>query len=221
MQQERSDTHPRPDSGSGLLCRAQNGDRAAFDLLQRELLPRVLRFARRLLGIASEAAAQDVTRDAFLALYLNLSRLDGENALLPFLFRVVRNRSYDLLRQQGRFETVSLDLTDNRPAVASHLAPPDPEQIVTRMQAWSQVQEAIDHLPEVQRQTLLLFSEEDLTYAEIAGVMGVEVGTVRSRLFHARRNLVRHLRPDTLDTLGLSPAAPDAAPSSSKGTRNT
>jgi|GEM_PF-5683809 DNA-directed RNA polymerase specialized sigma24 family protein len=81
-----------------LLCRAKAGERNAFDLLQEELL---------LLG--GYEAEEDVLREAFLALYLNLHRIDREMALLPFLYRVARNKSYDILRERGRFDAVSLD----------------------------------------------------------------------------------------------------------------
>jgi RNA polymerase sigma factor (sigma-70 family) len=60
------------------------------------------------------------------------------------------------------------------------------------------VQDALDRLPASQRQTLALYTEAELSYPEIADVMGISIGTVRSRLFHARKNLRGLLRPETL-----------------------
>lgn len=188
-----------------LLCRARGGDKSAFDALQAHLLPAVRRFVRRLLG--DVVAEEDIIREAFLALYLNLGRMDREGALLPFLYRVARNRSYDLLREKGRYDVVSLDEggEDDRPWQESLPSPAiAPDTAVLRLLAWAEVQTAMEFLPEKQRQALILFSQEDLSYAQIAEVMNLEVSTVRATLFLARKNLLRRLRPDTLQALGLT-----------------
>jgi RNA polymerase sigma-70 factor, ECF subfamily len=188
-----------------LFCRARGGDHAAFDALQTHLLPAVRRFVRRLLG--DPTAEEDIIREAFLALYLNLGRMDREGALLPFLYRVARNRSYDLLREKGRYDVVSLDDggEEDRPWQESRPSPsPTPDATVLRLLAWAEVQTAMEHLPEKQRQALILFSQEDLSYVQIAEVMNLEISTVRATLFLARKNLLRRLRPDTLHALGLT-----------------
>jgi transposase len=64
-----------------------------------------------------------------------------------------------------------------------------------------EVREAMDQLPESQRQTLILYSEEGLSYTEIADIMDVSIGTVKSRLFYAKKNLRGLIRPATLDVL--------------------
>jgi RNA polymerase sigma factor (sigma-70 family) len=194
---------------AALLCKAQRGDRAAFDALQAALLKPVTRFVARLIG--PDEGEKDVVRESFLALYLNLERMDRPDALLPFLFRVARNRSYDVLRRKGRFDLVSLDAEPGTGGMnAEHLraAGPTPGEAVERMFVWSEVRRAIDRLPELQRQTLILYAEEDFTYPQIAEAMATDIGTVRSRLYHARRNLMRCLRPDTLGTLGLAKEEP-------------
>jgi len=61
--------------------------------------------------------------------------------------------------------------------------------------------EAMDRLPEPQRQALILFADEELSYAEIAEVLGTNIGTVKSRLFHAKRTLRRLLRPETVSAI--------------------
>ena len=91
-----------PDSGEHeLFEKAKTGNNAAFDRLQETLDASVRRFVRRLVGISE--AEDDIVQDAFLALYMNLERLESSEHLRPFLFRVVRNRCYDTLRQQGTF----------------------------------------------------------------------------------------------------------------------
>jgi RNA polymerase sigma-70 factor (ECF subfamily) len=77
----------------------------------------------------------------------------------------------------------------------------EPEEVAHWLLIQLEVREAIDRLPEMQRQALILYSEEDLSYTEIAAVMETTVGTVKSRLFHAKQTLRRLLRPETLEAL--------------------
>ena len=185
-----------------LLKRAQDGDYDAFDELHLLLEPVIGRFVRRLVGYGQEA--EDIVQDTFLSLFTHLDRIEPAKNLRPYLFRIARNRSYDLLRRQGRFEKVSLDDEPIGVRVSFDLATQQdipPEEVTHWILLNLEVQEAIDRLPERQRQTLILFAEENLTYAEIAEVIDVSIGTVKSRLFHAKKNLRGLLKPETLDLI--------------------
>jgi len=187
-----------------LLERAKTGDRAAFDLLRKGLEGRVRRFVHRLVGPSSET--EDIVQDAFLALYVNLARIDPPGHLRAFLFRIVRNRCYDELRRKGRFECVSLDEGPGSPhSPFRSLADPrpQPDEVVCWSLLFIQVQQAIDHLPEMQRQTLILRCEEGLSYSEIAEVMATDVGTVKFRAHYGRKGLQKMLGPAIVDVLGL------------------
>jgi RNA polymerase sigma-70 factor (ECF subfamily) len=187
-----------------LLRRAQAGDRASFDRLRAALSPVMRRFVRRLIGRTDEA--EEILQDAFVALFMNLDRLAPPENVRPFLFRIIRNRCYDELRRRGRFVWMGLDgalgatggpagfLRDHRPL---------PEDETHWAFLFVEVRQAIDHLPELQRQTLILYFEDDLSYAQIAATMATDIGTVKSRLFHARKNLSARLRPETLEALGI------------------
>jgi RNA polymerase sigma-70 factor (ECF subfamily) len=191
-------------SETELLARARAGERAAFDLLRKKLEGRVRRFIQRLVGPSD--AEEDVLQDAFLALYLNLERIDPPEYLRPFLFRVVRNRCYDELRRKGRFRFVSLEADgDEENAPLSHLADhrPQPHEVAQWHFLMAEVRQAIDRLPELQRQTLILLCEEDLSYAQVAAATATDVGTVKSRVHYARKSLTRQLGPGILDALGL------------------
>lgn len=186
----------------GLLQLARNGHRDAFAQLQAALEAPARRFVRKLIGPSD--AEDDIVQNAFFALYVNLERLDDGEKLRPFLFRVLRNQCYDELRAQGRYQWVSVDSGDDAeleslPAETSA----QPEERTHWLLIYSQVQAAIEQLPELQRQTLLLYTTADLSYAEIAESMNTSVGTVKSRLFYARQNLLSRLPPDTLAALNL------------------
>ncbi|WP_343420616.1 RNA polymerase sigma factor [Candidatus Flexifilum breve] len=188
-----------------LLKLAQEGDYDAFEALYTALEPGLARFVRRLIGDGYEA--QDVVQDTLMSLYVNLVKIDPPEKLRPYVFRIARNRCYDILRRQGRFEQVSIDADEDdgmNVRVSFQLAD-DRAQLPEEVSHWLllhlEVTEAIERLPELQRQALILYAEEELSYAEIAEVMNVSMGTVKSRIFHAKQTLRRLLRPATLEAI--------------------
>lgn len=187
-----------------LFQQARAGDRPAFDRLQEALDMPVRRFVRRLVG--SSDAEDNIVQDAFLALYMNLERLDSTEHLRPFLFRVVRNLCYDELRRMGRFQFISLDAAPNdSDTFLPFLRDPrrGPDEQLHWMLLYLEVQKAMDRLPELQRQTMILYCEEDLTYAQIAEAMTTDIGTVKSRIYYGRKNLRKLLKPEILEALGI------------------
>jgi RNA polymerase sigma-70 factor (ECF subfamily) len=187
-----------------LFQAAKQGDRHAFDALQQQLLPSLERFVIRLIGVREEM--HDVVREAMIALWVSRHRLPDTDSLLPFLYRVARNKAYDVLRAQGRFDIIEDSLEKGEELPIHRIADSSqiPEDVLLRLLLWQEVQRAMDCLPEPQRQTMILYAEEDFTYQQIADATATDIGTVRSRLFHARRNIVRHLRPDTREALNLA-----------------
>jgi len=187
-----------------LFAMARAGEIGAFDCLQKQLYTPMRRFLRRLIG--QNTAEEDILRDAFLALYMNLERISSIENLRPFLFRVVRNLSYYELRRQGRFATISLDTGGKADDPVVRDLPehrPSPYEQVQWQLLYGEVQKALRRLPEIQRQTLLLYLEEDLTYQQMAEVMETDIGTIKSRIHYARQNLVRHLKPGIAEALGV------------------
>jgi RNA polymerase sigma-70 factor (ECF subfamily) len=187
-----------------LLHRAQAGEEDAFGQLQAELEPSARRFIRRLIGIND--AEDDIVQDVFIALYRNLKRIEPAEKLRPYVFRMVRNRCYDELRRLGRFEAVSLDdePVESWAAMQTPLeADSQPEEVTYWLMLYLEVQEAMERLPELQRQTLILYSEENMTYAEIAEAMNTNIGTVKSRLYYAKKTLRQFLSVETLQALDM------------------
>jgi len=188
-----------------LLYQARQGERAAFDDLQKSLEGSVRRFIRKLIGVSDYE--DPITQDAFLALYLNIERIHPSEHLRPFLFRVVRNLCYDELRRKGRYQIVSLDDDSARGSEAFTFLvdpTPQPDEAVTRNYLYGQVRSAIESLPEAQRQTFLLHFEEEMSYAQIAEAMQTDVGTVKSRVHSGRKNLKKLLGPEILRALNMN-----------------
>jgi RNA polymerase sigma-70 factor (ECF subfamily) len=211
MQAETIQIAPeQPDSWDALLQQddhtllrlAQAGDETAFGVILYRMEPPLRRFIQRLIGISD--AEDDIVQDVWIALYRNLGSIQPELGLRPYLYRMVRNRTYDELRRQGRYHVYSLD-DEPADAYASFETLPDggetPEEIAHWLLIQLEVREAIDRLPENQRQALILFAEEGLSYAEIAAAMNTSIGTIKSRLFHAKQTLRRLVRPAVLQAL--------------------
>lgn len=187
-------TVSEPDSAQ-LLLQAQAGDEQAFVCLRTHYEPRIRRFVTCM--IASEADVEDIVQDTFVALYKNLERISPPEKLRPFLFRVARNLCYDLLRRYYRHNTIALEDCEYR--LASLRQSPEEQSHWTVL--YDQVRAAIECLPDAQRETLVLYIEEELSQAEIAEITQTEIGTVKSRLYYARRMLRQLVAPDFLDAL--------------------
>jgi RNA polymerase sigma-70 factor (ECF subfamily) len=181
-----------------LLERARQHDPDAFASLQASLEPDVRRFVRRLTGGTYEE--DDIIQIVFLTLYSQLHKIAPAEKLRPFVFRVARHRCYDLLRAQGRWNPVSIDEDAIELAVSFRQsdAQVSPEDATHWLLLALEVREAIERLPELQRQVLILFAEEEMSYAEIAAVMNTSIGTIKSRLHHAKLTLRRMVRPEVL-----------------------
>lgn len=184
-----------------LLRQAQAGDISAYEDLQLLLEPDIRRFVRRLIN--EPYTADDIVQEVFIRFYQSYHQIDPVENLRPYIFRIARNRCYDDLRRLGRYEDVSLDdePVEMRISFTEANHSPRPDDMTHWLLLNLEVREAIDRLPEAQRQALILYSEEGLAYSEIAEVMDVSVGTVKSRLFYAKKNLRAFLRPETLAVL--------------------
>jgi len=185
-----------------LLKLAQSGDQDAYETLQLMLEPDVRRFVRRLLN-NNPMLEDDVMQDVFLKFYLNLEKINPEQGVRPYIFRIARNRCYDEFRKYNKYQELSLDDEPVQVRVSYTQAhhEPKPDDITHWLLLQLEVRDAIDQLAPNQRDALILFSEEQLSYAEIAEVMEVSIGTVKSRLYHAKRNLRAHLRPEIVQIL--------------------
>ncbi len=181
---------PDTDTDESLLRRARAGDEQAFLSIYMRHRAGLYRFACRLLGDAS--AAEDVTHDCFLSLFKHPERFDPSRgaALRTYLFAAARNLS---LKQFRRAPQESLN-----EETAGELCAPASEQPLSRLleaELSATVRAAVQELPALQREVLILFEFEGLSVQEIALVVSAEANTVKSRLARARASLRRALAP--------------------------
>jgi RNA polymerase sigma-70 factor (ECF subfamily) len=174
---------------ANLLMRASRGDETAFLVLYERHRGPVYRFAYRLLGSAS--LAEDVTHDCFLAV---LKRPEGYQpdraALRTYLCAAARNMSFKQLRRRG-VETTDEEVPEPRTEAGA----PEALRKLLDEEVAAQVRLAVEALPPLQREALVLFEYEEMSLAEIARVAETDVGTIKSRLHRARERLRHTLAP--------------------------
>jgi RNA polymerase sigma-70 factor (ECF subfamily) len=172
-----------------LVRRAAAGDRQAFGEIYRRYHVVVYRFARMMAG--STTVAEDVTQEAFVALMRDLGRYEPRRAgLATYLYGVARNLTRRRLRRERRF--VRLSTVDGD----EPLAQGDPSDALVESQERTRLRRAIAALPSRYREVVVLCALHGLTYAEAAAIVGVPVGTIRSRLSRGRRAIADRLRAE-------------------------
>jgi RNA polymerase sigma-70 factor, ECF subfamily len=180
-----------------LLSHASAGCRDAIDELFRRYRLVAYRVAFRLLS--NEADALDAVQEAFIKALTHLPSFQGRSSFKTWLLRVVSNASLDLGRQRGRRETLSMDaLGEKNREELEPLIVQEPGRNLERADLRHKLQEVLAQLPHAQRQTFVLHAEAELSYREVADVLGISIGTVMSRLYYARLKLRALLEPWTI-----------------------
>jgi RNA polymerase sigma-70 factor, ECF subfamily len=175
-------------SDEQLLLRAAQEDREALEELFRRYRLIAYRVAHRLLG--NEADALDAVQEAFVKALTHLPGFQGRSSFKTWLLRIVSNASLDLGRRRGRREALSMDgLASSQRERLEPVADSDPGLGLHRADLRHALQEALDQLPAAQRQTFVLHAEAELSYREVADILGISIGTVMSRLYYARQKL--------------------------------
>lgn len=159
-----------------LVLSAQGGDRQAMDMLYRHYNQRLLRYAYKICG--TRDMAQEVVQEVWIRALKTLTRLEDPRAFRSWLYKLAHWRAIDLLRTTSRY--------CEYPQEPLHTATSMPE--VTGDDA-DELRQAINRLPQVERQIIHLFYLDELQVKEVALVLGIATGTVKSRLNRARRLL--------------------------------
>ena len=173
---------------SALIAAAQRGELPAFNQLVLSYQSLAYNVAYRIVGDGD--AACDATQDAFLKAYRALDDYRG-GSFKAWLLRIVTNTCYDVLRARRRRPTSSLDDLSVAPEHAWQLVngQAGPEDKVLQQELGRVIQAAITTLPPDQRAAVVLSDIQGLSYQELAEIMGVSLGTVKSRLSRARAKL--------------------------------
>jgi RNA polymerase sigma-70 factor (ECF subfamily) len=178
-------------SDEELMMRFCRGHKEAFGVLVRRYERELFGYLRRYLGDA--AMAEDVFQNTFLQLYVKSNQYEAGRPVRPWLYTIATNQAIDALRRNGRHQAVSLDQhrDDTADGDVHNLLDTlqsrevDPLDLAHNQEARERIRASVDRLPDLLRQVLLLAYYQGLKYREIADILGIPVGTVKSRLHAA------------------------------------
>jgi RNA polymerase sigma-70 factor, ECF subfamily len=183
-----------------LVAQSRAGDERAFRAL-------VEKYQRRAYGIAlgilrNPEDAMDASQNAFIKVFRNLHGFKGDSSFYTWLYRIVVNVCIDHCRKHGKMKPVEYDETFRRRDEAAvvvplsgNTKPMHPGAKFENDELRAQLNKALGELSENHRSIIVLREVEGLSYEEIAEVMDCHLGTVMSRLHHARKNLQKALKP--------------------------
>jgi RNA polymerase sigma-70 factor (ECF subfamily) len=190
-----------PERDDQLIRRFLDGDVAAFTTLVRRHEARIYHLCLRILTDPDDAA--DAAQDAFLTALRKLDQFRGDAAFTTWMHRVAVNACYDILRRRKRTPVLRV-IADDEPELEP--GPPQPDH-ADAVAGSVDVAAALAAIPEEFRVAIVLADVQDLPYDEIAGILGVPLGTVKSRVHRGRIALARVMRPQA----GEPPGVPEAS----------
>ncbi|MCC6418867.1 MAG: RNA polymerase sigma factor [Gemmataceae bacterium] len=180
--------HPSPSlSDEALMGRVAADDVAAFAELARRYELRLYRFACRMLGGSSDA--EDIVQETLLRLYQARGRYRTGSALKPWVFRIAANLCRDRLRWRRRRREVSLAVAEAREAPGGL----DPVAATEAHEAEERLERALNALSEKHRAVFVMARCEGMPYEQVSEVLGIPLGTVKSRMNKAVRLLLAAL----------------------------
>ncbi len=170
-----------------LVSRIREGDREAFEALYHRYKRSLFRTALAITG--DRGAAEEILQDCFLKVYHCIPEVDCSSPLGPWMHRIVVNLSYNwVVKRRPWF--VSVEEVIDRLVAAPQLSP---EHLYEKKELQERLKEAINSLNLNQRLVVILFYLQGFSLAEIAYILECPVGTVKSRLYHARKALKKEL----------------------------
>lgn len=174
-----------------LITRVRQGDLLALGALYDRHKTQVLRTALAITH--DQSAAEDILQECFLRFYAAVARIDETRPLLPWLYRVTVNLSYNWVTRQKRWLAPLEDAIERLRAEPKSL----PEKVVEQSELQDIVREGLDSLKFEHRVVLILFYLGDFSLKEVAYILDLPEGTVKSRLHYGRERLRAKLESDS------------------------
>ena len=182
-------------SDEELMRRIVQRDAEAFETFYARHRDRIHRHLLRMVHDAD--GAEDLTQEAFLRVWTRAEQWDGRGACLSWLLRIATNLAYNQLRTLQRRRELPLDGTpddeEEQPAPGWMIdaASLGPEAVYEQAERRDLIRRLVDTLPEEKREVIRLVHEAEMEIHDVAATLGIPEGTVKSRLFYARKHLAR------------------------------
>ena len=191
--------HGRELTDKELIVMVVNGNNDAFEELMNRHTAKAYQIAYGILG--QKPDAEEVAQDAFVRIYRALPKFRGDSEFSTWMYRIVVNQArnkYRWNKRRGAHSNISIHQSvtgDESDSLhidpADHRVPPDKETIFKEWEG--EIAREIETLPEVNREALILRNVQNMSYEQIAEVLGCKVGTVKSRIARAREELRKKL----------------------------
>jgi RNA polymerase sigma-70 factor (ECF subfamily) len=187
-----------PDPDATLMLRVKRGDRAAFAELVEKYKQPVMNFVFR--SLRDEIEAEDVAQQVFLQVFKSRARYERTAKFSTWLFTIARNLCLNELRRRSRHPAESLEEShaehEDQPArqyedKQIHL----PTETILHGELAKKIEEALAELPEIQRTAILLCRQDELSYEEIAKILGCSLSATKSVIHRGRETLKEKLKP--------------------------
>ncbi len=172
-------------SDEALVLKAKRGDTNAFDLLIERHYKRIYNLAFQLLGNLEDAA--DATQETFIKAFEQIRRFRGDSSFSTWLYRIAINTCRDMIRRNRTIAFSQLSPEDEQPDFdPAALTEPNPNEVLMERERAELVWLVLDQLPKEAREILVLCDMQGFSYAEVAAILNLQEGTVKSRLHRAR-----------------------------------
>lgn len=178
-----------------LVARTKDGDATAFDVLVRRYSPRVYGLVYHMTSNHEET--NDLLQDVFLKAFRSIKGFRGDSSFYTWIHTIAANMTINFLKKRNRRRGPSLDDVDahieNDPDYIEATATTDPRREATLGELQKKLNEVMQKLSHDHRAVVTMFDIQGMPHAEIAKILGISEGTVRSRLFYAHRQLQNYL----------------------------
>jgi RNA polymerase sigma-70 factor (ECF subfamily) len=183
------------DADAELVKLAQAGDERAFEALVVKYQRRIARVVARYVKAAGDV--EDVVQDAFIRAYRGLAAFKGDSAFYSWLYRIATNCALTFVRRERDSPLLADDAPEERPDAFQPGVSDgeDPERMLMARQIAEAVERALAKLQPELAEPLMLYEVEGKAYGEIAEMLAIPIGTVRTRIFRAREFIAKRLEP--------------------------
>ncbi|MFN0303818.1 MAG: sigma-70 family RNA polymerase sigma factor [Burkholderiales bacterium] len=183
------------DPDAGLVRLAQLGDARAFEALVVKYQRRIARHVARYVKRASDV--EDVVQEVFIKAYRGIASFKGESVFYTWMYRIAKNTALNFVTRQSKFVVLQEDLAPSESGEPLDVGSDaeDPERLLLAKQISETVGRAMTQLRPELAEALLLYEVEGKQYKEIAQMLTIPIGTVRTRIFRAREFIAQRLEP--------------------------
>jgi RNA polymerase sigma-70 factor (ECF subfamily) len=178
-----------------LIKKAQDGNEGAFNFLMTKYYPRV--YASLYSFTKSKEDAEDLAQQTFIKVWQQIATFKGDSAFFTWIYRIAINLAKNhFVSSSFKKDKINVSTSDTNFDIPSYS---NPEQDLMHAESLDKIKKYVDKLPEALKTAFALRESEGKSYEEISTITETPIGTVRSRIFRARENILTYISEDLLD----------------------